>query len=106
MYSEINFTEIGITIKMFRAARHITQMEMAKRIGISQTHLSNIESGRVKINLRLLIKMANIFECKLDDFFVQPDFFFEDKSQPAYPENDRSVIVKMLQILGKKHRLC
>ncbi|MCD7874274.1 MAG: helix-turn-helix transcriptional regulator [Acidaminococcaceae bacterium] len=68
MYAEINFTEIGITIKMFRAARHITQMEMAKRIGISQTHLSNIESGRVKINLRLLIKMANIFECKLDDF--------------------------------------
>ena len=28
MYSEINFTKVGINIKMFRAARHITQMEL------------------------------------------------------------------------------
>lgn len=30
MYSEINFTKVGINIKMFRAARHITQMELGQ----------------------------------------------------------------------------
>lgn len=69
MYSEINFTKVGINIKMFRAARHITQMELARLLGISQTHLSNIEKVRVQISLRLLVKMANIFNCRLDDFF-------------------------------------
>lgn len=46
MYSEINFTKVGINIKMFRAARHIKQMELARLLGISQTHLSNIEKGQ------------------------------------------------------------
>lgn len=73
MYSEINFTKVGINIKMFRAARHITQMELARLLGISQTHLSNIEKVRVQISLRLLVKMANIFNCRLDDFLVCPN---------------------------------
>ena len=37
---------IGTRIKMLRFAKHMQQTELAKRMGISQTHMSNIESGR------------------------------------------------------------
>lgn len=35
--------------------------------------MSNIESGRVQVNLRLMAKMADVFECLLDDFFRPPE---------------------------------
>ncbi len=34
---------------------------MAQALEISQTHMSNIESGRVQIKLRLLLRAANFF---------------------------------------------
>ena len=69
MYSEVDFTKIGVAIKMLRTRKHIPQRYLAELIGVSQTHMSNIESGRVQINLRLMAKMADVFGCRLDDFF-------------------------------------
>ncbi|MCD7874438.1 MAG: helix-turn-helix transcriptional regulator, partial [Acidaminococcaceae bacterium] len=37
---------------------------------ISQTHLSNIENGRVTVNLRFLVRAANVFDCTLEVFSV------------------------------------
>lgn len=102
MYSEINFTKVGINIKMFRAARHITQMELARLLGISQTHLSNIEKGRVQISLRLLVKMANIFNCRLDDFFGMSECLSESEYESSFSEEDMALIMKLLQMMRKK----
>ena len=99
MYSEINFTKVGINIKMFRAARHITQMELAR---LSQTHLSNIEKGRVQISLRLLVKMANIFNCRLDDFFGMSECLSEPEYESSFSEEDMALIMKLLQMMRKK----
>ncbi|MFV0602460.1 helix-turn-helix transcriptional regulator [Phascolarctobacterium faecium] len=105
MYSEINFTKVGINIKMFRAARHITQMELARLLGISQTHLSNIEKGRVQISLRLLVKMANIFNCRLDDFFGMSECLSEPEYESSFSEEDMALIMKLLQMMRKKKSL-
>ncbi|WP_337366047.1 helix-turn-helix domain-containing protein [Phascolarctobacterium sp.] len=64
MYDESSLSGVGVNIKMFRTLNHISQMELAKGLGISQTHMSNIEGGRVLVNLRLLMRMANIFQCR------------------------------------------
>lgn len=40
-----------------------------KRIGISKTHLSNIEHCHVKINLKLLLRIANAFGCTMENIF-------------------------------------
>ena len=101
-YEEPDFLRVGLAIKMFRSSKSITQIELANQMGVSQTHMSNIEHGRVAINLRLLIKLANIFNCKLDDFFNPPDILGETEKQPEYDEEDVVVILKMLQLLGRK----
>lgn len=68
MYDEKCLARIGSNIRFLRAACQLSQQELAKRIGISQTHLSNIERSHVNINLKLLLSIANVLECPLEVF--------------------------------------
>lgn len=79
MYNENAWKQVGYNIKLLRTQRRIKQMELAAQLGISQTHLSNLEKGRSQISLQNLVRCANILQCKLDDFFVMP----EDSSTAA-----------------------
>ena len=97
MYSEVDFTKIGIAIKMLRARKHISQRYLAELSGVSQTDMSNIES-----NLRLMAKMADDFECLLDDFFRPPEHLRGQGGDLPYSEEDLVLIIKLLQLLGKK----
>ena len=65
---------IGETIKIKRIQKRITQTNLAKKLKISQTHLSNAENGRVMLSLKALLKLRDIFECTLDEL-VDSDRF-------------------------------
>lgn len=67
MAKELNYKEIGLRIKTLRLKNNIYQTELAKTIGVSQTHMSNIESGRAGLTLENLVKMVHIFNCGLDE---------------------------------------
>ena len=59
---------VGERIKAMRTQRCISQSEMAKIIGISQAHFSNIENGRNNITLE------NLFEKRFKKSFVLCSF--------------------------------
>ena len=67
MYDETKLNGVGASIRNLRAEQELTQFELAAKIGVSQTHLSNIERGRVQISLKLLLRIANVLErlCRL-----------------------------------------
>ena len=65
--AEVDISLIGEGIKIKRIQQHISQMELAKQLGISQTHLSNAENGRVTLSLKTLFKLKTIFHCTLDE---------------------------------------
>lgn len=67
MAKELNYKEIGLRIKTLRLKNNIYQTELAKQIGVSQTHMSNIESGRAGLTLENLVKMVHIFNCSIDE---------------------------------------
>lgn len=46
MYNEQSLQGIGSKIKLLRTLRQVNQQQLAKQLGISQTHMSNIEAGR------------------------------------------------------------
>ena len=71
---------IGETIKIKRIQKRITQTNFAKKLKISQTHLSNAENGRVMLSLKALLKLRDIFECTLDEL-VDPDRFEKKKER-------------------------
>ncbi|WP_293661381.1 helix-turn-helix domain-containing protein [uncultured Phascolarctobacterium sp.] len=68
MYDEKCLTRIGGNIRFLRTACQLNQQEMAKRIGISQTHLSNLEHNHTQVSLKLLLRIANVLECPLPVF--------------------------------------
>ena len=67
MAKELNYKEIGLRIKTLRLKNNIYQTVLAKEIGVSQTHMSNIESGRAGLTLENLVKMSKIFNCGIDE---------------------------------------
>ena len=69
MYDESCLPRIGSNIRLLRGACQFNQQQFAERIGISQTHLSNMECGRVKFSLKQLLRLANLFDCQLECFF-------------------------------------
>lgn len=57
---------IGKKIKELRCLNYISQMELAERSDISDTYLSLIESGKKRVSLETLIKVANALETTAD----------------------------------------
>lgn len=57
---------IGSNIRLLRSTCRLKQQQFAERIGISQTHLSNIEHNNVQVSLKLLVRSANVLGCSLE----------------------------------------
>ena len=66
MYDESCLLSIGSNIRLLRSTCRLKQQQFAERIGISQTHLSNIEHNNVQVSLKLLVRSANVLGCSLE----------------------------------------
>ncbi|CAK7049346.1 helix-turn-helix transcriptional regulator [uncultured Phascolarctobacterium sp.] len=103
MYDEKSLQSIGTNIKLLRTLRRVTQMRLAQQLGISQTHMSNIEAGRVTLNLRLLMRVANLFTCRLDDI-ISGDFNMDEEAaaseapDESYSADEVRLLLKVLQV--------
>lgn len=62
----MNYYEIGQRIRKIRKANHLSQEQLAEKVGISTTHMSHIETGNTKLSLQVLVDLA----CAL---YVQTD---------------------------------
>lgn len=54
-------------IRDIRQARGMTQKELADRLGVNQSMISDYESGKVELSLTKAVKIADILECDLND---------------------------------------
>ena len=51
-----------LRIKEFRANKNLTQKQLADKVGISRSFLSELENGKYDISLNLLIKIGEVLE--------------------------------------------
>lgn len=56
------FTEVGASIRGFRLREGWTQIELGKKVGVSQANLSKIEHGKRSIGKKLAKKLVDIFK--------------------------------------------
>jgi DNA-binding XRE family transcriptional regulator len=49
----------------------LTQDELAKKVGCNQQHISDIENGKKSPSIYLLSKLAQVFECMIDDLVAK-----------------------------------
>lgn len=50
-----------------RKSHNLTQAELAEELGVDRSAIAKWESGASLPRPRLLLKMAKIFQCKVDD---------------------------------------
>lgn len=62
---ELRYKIIDILVGI-RIQYKLTQSELAKRLGTTQTVISRIENGSVNIGIDFLQKLANTFNKKID----------------------------------------
>ena len=58
---------LGKRIKELRTERKLTQEKLSEMVGVSPTHLSNIETGTTRVSLNAIISIANALHITSDD---------------------------------------
>ena len=72
---ERQFRELGLTISYYRKLKGLTQLQLANAVGLSRTHISNIEAPRIKTSLSL----ESLFD--IDALDIQPRDLFNFREQ-------------------------
>ena len=57
-------------LKVYRAKKEITQEELAERVGVSRQAINSVETGKYDPSLKLAFKLAEEFDCSIEDIFV------------------------------------
>ena len=70
---------LGRRIRTLRMKNSLAQTELAKRIGVSQSHLSNMEKGTSNVTMETLFALRDAFDVKFADFFVDFDYAQDHK---------------------------
>ncbi len=59
--------EFGKRFKKYRLENNLTQVEVAKMIGIDQTNISSWENDKTRPEYENLIKLSKIYDVSLDE---------------------------------------
>ena len=64
---ELDYKAIGKRIKIARIKADLTQEKLSEAVGVSPTHLSNIETGTTRVSLTTIVSIANALKVTADD---------------------------------------
>ena len=97
---------IGRRIKTLRMMKGVSQLDLANAIDMSQTNLSNVESGRTASTVQVLIKISRVLNCRMADFFVDIDNAPVNEAKVDAPKaielEDAVKILKLLKAVDIK----
>ena len=65
---ELERKRFGLALSEIMERKHITQEELAKRVGTSQTMISHYITGRYVPNYSVTVKIAKVLNCSTDYF--------------------------------------
>lgn len=78
--NSLNNKKVGERIRKLRIQKGISQIELARAIAVSQTHMSNIEKGHAGISLWTAVKISRVLGCSIDSFADAEKYSDEPKA--------------------------
>lgn len=69
----LDFAFIGQRIREIRLEKQLTQEYIASTTGVNVSHISNIETNKVKVSLTLLVQICNALNITID-FLLQNEY--------------------------------
>lgn len=97
--------EMGARMKLARKELHLTQEDIAEKLGVSVKHYSGIERGVAGISLETLVNISNILNISLD-YLVKGTPMSENYIPSRllelyldYPPKKRNDIIRLLELI-------
>lgn len=65
------YRRVGLNIALQRKLKNISQIELAEKVGISRTHISNIEAPNMdtNISLEVIFNISDVLEIPVSAIF-------------------------------------
>ena len=64
------YTKVGVLLKGIRASEDITQVKMAKLLGVSRSQLSQMENGKRPVDIKMAKHIAKLFDMSYRSFLA------------------------------------
>lgn len=72
-------SRFGINLRKMRTEKKLSQYALANELGVAQTHIANLETGRTRPSWPFAQRVAEYFGVTLDALAAEPD----ETLQPA-----------------------
>lgn len=89
-------SRVGDRIKEVREAKAISQKQLGKKLGVSESYINEIEIGRKVINEKMLEKISKILGEEIEDTSVS--FHADEYVEERKPKLDRPSEVKVNEV--------
>ena len=103
---ELDFSLIGQRIREVRCDKHLTQEYLANATGVNVSHISNIETNKVKVSLTLLVQICNALDVTIDylleNEYHAPTSAFEKEllnTVKDMPNEKRETLLRIAKVL-------
>lgn len=67
---ELDYEAIGARVKNFRKERNLTQEKLAELIDVSVPYMSNIETGKKKLSMKVLVNLSFVLNVTPDELLL------------------------------------
>ncbi|MBU2214286.1 helix-turn-helix domain-containing protein [Patescibacteria group bacterium] len=113
----INGNSFGARVKAIRKRKGITQVELAKKLGITQRGISYYENETQNPTIEIINKIAKALEVSKKEMFDFSDDELKSEVQPIrslqkqltrvakLPADDQKYIAKTIDVLASKNKV-
>lgn len=88
---------INESLRLLRVFHDLKAIDLAKKLSISQSYLSEIENGKKKPSLELIEKYSEVFRIKPSTIL----FFSEEIDQNSLKGNMKELMIRFMKIIEK-----
>lgn len=93
----LNNKHIGNNIKKIRKERELSQIDLADKVGISRTYMSDIERGAKNASMKTIVNIANVLDVDISKIMG-------DTTTVGKKEHIESLQNQLVQLPEKKYR--
>ncbi len=93
--------DFSLRLKQLRLEKHLTQAQVAERIGVTPSMVSSYETDIRLPSFEVMLRIADLFGVTVDYLLCREDKRFLDIS--ALSDQEAAVVCGMVEILKKKN---
>ena len=84
----MNTLQLGLLIKTLRKQKHMTQEELASKLGVTVSAVSKWETGKNLPDMDVISRLSNLFKVSIDEFYHPEDILVNINNLTIGNESD------------------